>query len=246
MRSNYLFLAIVFLVTVLFTILVPFDRDSLSAHAQQSDPCSGISFPYTLPISSDWGNLANINQAIDCANTNPNTTEHIIDLNGQTITLTNWAETREGGNGLKSIRSNITVRNGELRRQPSAIGMRMFYVRPRAYLQLENITLRNGGHGNFSYDGGAIYNEGTLTISNSTITGSKTTYGAAIYNQPNSTLTINNSVISGNHASEFGGAIRSRGTIVINNSTIAGNYARVHGGGVSSAEGNVTITLIRG
>src|SRR5690606_18216201 len=63
----------------------------------------------------------------------------------------------------------------------------------------------------------------------------------AIYNQTIATLYLNNSVITGNLATERGGAIRSRGTMVISNSTIAGNYALLSGGGVSSAEGNVTI-----
>jgi autotransporter family porin len=239
MRSNYLFLAIVFLVTVFFTILVPFDRDSLSAQAQQSQACSAISFPYTLSGSTNTERVANLNVAIDCANAN--STADLIDLDGQSLTLTapiaNWG----GETGLKAIQSGLTIRNGEIIRDPNADGFRILAIASLAEVYLENLTLRNGGHGNFESDGAAIHNGGTLTVHNSTVTGGKTYYGAAIYNLSSGSLYLNNSVITGNLAIERGGAIRNRGTIVITNSTIAGNYASLSGGGVSIAEGDVTI-----
>jgi len=74
--------------------------------------------------------------------------------------------------------------------------------------------------------GGAIYNSGTLTINNSTISGNSA-YGAVggggggIYNA--SVAKINNSTIGGNGGSPFGGGIFNGGTATLQNSIVAGN-----------------------
>jgi len=70
-----------------------------------------------------------------------------------------------------------------------------------ANVTLSKVTVRNG----VSAFGGGIYNQGTLTVTNSTISGNLAAdswgyaYGGAIYNS--GTLAINNSTLSGNFAS---------------------------------------------
>jgi hypothetical protein len=114
-----------------------------------------------------------------------------------------------------------------------------------AHVTLSNLTIRNGK----ASSGAGINNSGTLTLTNSTVTGNwapvpcfpiglvclsrGTGSGGGIYNS--GALTISNSIISGNHAgsycnanpcSAFGGAIYNRGTqMKINNSTLTGNSA---------------------
>ncbi|RMF54433.1 MAG: hypothetical protein D6746_14330, partial [Bacteroidetes bacterium] len=114
---------------------------------------------------------------------------------------------------------------------------RTFYVMSGATLELNNVTVRNGIT---SFSGGAIFNNfgGTVTISNSTLSGnSATDYGGAIYNA--GMVTINNSTLSGNSAG-FGGAIYNFGTVTISNSTLSGNSATTQGGAIYNG---VTVDL---
>jgi len=96
---------------------------------------------------------------------------------------------------------------------------------------------------------GGILNGGTLTITNSTVTGnSASNEGGGILN--GGALTVISSTISGNRAGGFGennfpgngGGIFSQGTLTISNSTISGNSAwgdafkgPGYGGGISGA-----------
>ena len=114
-----------------------------------------------------------------------------------------------------------------------------------AHVTLSNLTIRNGK----ASSGAGIKNSGTLTLSNSTVTGNwapipchplglvclsyGTAYGGGIYNS--GALTISNSTITGNQAgsycngnpcSAFGGGIYNKGTLmVIKSSTLNGNFA---------------------
>jgi hypothetical protein len=76
---------------------------------------------------------------------------------------------------------------------------------------------------------GFIVNEGTLTLSNSTISGNT---GGGIYNQ-NGKLTLSDSVVSGNTAYrlEGGGITSSGGTLMLSDSTVSGNTQTGSGGG---------------
>jgi hypothetical protein len=97
-------------------------------------------------------------------------------------------------------------------------------------------------------EGGGLFNGGTLTIANSTISGNSgtgpTNNGGGISNA--GTLTVTNSIISGNKAdnNSSGGGIHNTGTMTITNSTISGNSANnsTPGGGGIKNEGTATIT----
>ncbi|MCA9967980.1 MAG: hypothetical protein KC423_27230, partial [Anaerolineales bacterium] len=76
------------------------------------------------------------------------------------------------------------------------------------------------------------YNNGNLTLTNSTVSGnSATNYGGGI-NFGSGTLTVINSTISGNTAN-YGGGIRNEGgTLTATNSTFSDNEATISGGGM--------------
>jgi hypothetical protein len=78
-------------------------------------------------------------------------------------------------------------------------------------------------------ESGPIFNEGTLTLSNSTVSGNSAFLGGGIVNL--GTLTLNNSTVSGNSA-DTGGGIVNFGTLSLNNSTVSGNSAGGDGGGI--------------
>ena len=92
--------------------------------------------------------------------------------------------------------------------------------------------------------GGGILNEGTLSLTNCTVSGNTTDIaGGGIYN--GATLTLANSTVSENIAGD-GGGIYNNGTLTLTNSTVSGNTAWA-GGGLGGGEGvNLysTLTLI--
>ena len=79
--------------------------------------------------------------------------------------------------------------------------------------------------------GGAIANwEGTLTISGSAFSGNSAEEGGAVYNAGE--LSITDSTFSGNLAGLWGGAIKNEGELGINNTAFGGNSAEVGGGAI--------------
>src|SRR5206468_3152328 len=91
-------------------------------------------------------------------------------------------------------------------------------------LTVSNSTL---SYNTASNGGGGIANDGTLTVSGSTLSGNSSAAGGGIANSQQGTLTISGSTLSGNSASE-GGGIENFGTVTVNNSSrITGNTALV-------------------
>lgn len=113
----------------------------------------------------------------------------------------------------------------------------LFYVAPYTHLELHDLTL-TGGSTPFG-GGGLIINEGMLTISGSSLSGSSATHGGAIENT--GTLIIRDSTLSGNSA-VFGGAITTHngGETTITNSTLSGNSAE-YGGALHVDDSSTTV-----
>jgi hypothetical protein len=127
---------------------------------------------------------------------------------------------------------------------------------------IQDMTIRNGSgvHGGISNngtvtisrstlsgnsasaDGGGIDSIGTVTISNSTISGNSTIQrGGGVANS--GTVTISNSTLSGNSTIQHGGGIASIGTATISKSTLSDNSATVDGGGIfNTGTGSATLT----
>jgi CSLREA domain-containing protein len=121
---------------------------------------------------------------------------------------------------------------------------RAFHVYPGRVAAISNVTIRNGyfAQGNvYGSDGGGIYNEGTLTVSNVTISANKVPGdGGGIFNGGNSYLIVENSTISQNYSNLYGGGIDNWGILDVRNSTLSENTARLAGGGIN---GGVTIKV---
>jgi hypothetical protein len=108
-------------------------------------------------------------------------------------------------------------------------------------MKLSNLIITKGSAGT----GGGVYNQGTLTIAQSTIIGNTSgSIAGGIFNYAGGNLTITQSTISGNTASTQGGGIYNAGTLTISASTISGNIASAAGGGISSASGTVSLTHV--
>jgi hypothetical protein len=104
-----------------------------------------------------------------------------------------------------------------------------------------------GSGGAFGYagggEGGGLYTYGTLTVSNSTLSGnSATDNGGGIYNYYG-TLTVSNSTLSNNSATDDGGGIFNYfGTLTVSNSTLNGNSASFSGGIDNFVFGKLTVS----
>lgn len=101
---------------------------------------------------------------------------------------------------------------------------------------LTNITL-SGNTGASS--GGGIYNSGTATLANVTLSGNAGTLGGGIYNSATATLT--NVTLSANSASSDGGGIANSSSVTLTNVTLSGNSA-IRGGGIRD---NLGVTTLR-
>jgi len=116
---------------------------------------------------------------------------------------------------------------------------RVFYVNtgnPGGNLTINGVTITNGTAGL----GGGIFNIGTITLTNSTVSGNTANNnGGGIFNNFGGTVTLTNSTVSGNTAN-YGGGIINDGTMTLTNSTVSGNTATFDGGGILNAR---TMTL---
>jgi hypothetical protein len=107
-------------------------------------------------------------------------------------------------------------------------------------LTLTNSTVsENSATGDYA-TGGGIANSGTLTLTNSTVSSNSTdAQGGGIDNTYEGTLTLTHSTVSGNNGS-YGGGIVNDGTLTLTHSAVSGNSAE-YGGGVVSY-GTLTLT----
>jgi predicted outer membrane repeat protein len=114
----------------------------------------------------------------------------------------------------------------------------------RGTLTVTNSTLS----GNSAEDeGGAIYNlVDTLTITNSTLSDNTAVRGGAIYIHVGTPLTITNSTFSDNTALAGGAIYNHAGTLRVNSSTFSGNSARSGGGIVNHYYLAVTDSVFSG
>ena len=109
-------------------------------------------------------------------------------------------------------------------------------------VSIANVTIKNGKPPQvFVQGGGILVSNGSLTLSNSTVTANAATAnGGGIFN--GGTLTLNGSSLVSNQATNLGGGLASiSGTATLNNSTVTGNTTTFGGGGIFSADSNTLI-----
>ena len=111
-------------------------------------------------------------------------------------------------------------------------------------VSISGVTVQNGNSvGTGSFGGGIYTLSGTLTFTNSTLSGNSADAGGGIFN--NSSVTLMNSTLSGNSARFSGGGIlSSSGAVILAISTLIGNSAGAgdFGGGIFINVGPVTLT----
>ena len=166
---------------------------------------------------------------------------------GSTQSLTAVDNTTLGPTGLPLITSKVTIRgrHSTIQRESDAPAFRILAVaRSGGDLTLHSTTVSGGENLPFTFPagGGGIANfYGTLTLTNSTVSGNYSAYllgGGGVYNLGTATLT--HSTVSGNIGDVGGGVfnggghVLNRGTLTLTNSTVSGNSSRRAGGVLNS------------
>jgi hypothetical protein len=115
---------------------------------------------------------------------------------------------------------------------------RVFHVHLNRFATISGVTIRNGFVAAPAV-GGGIYNEGSLTLNNTAITGNNASYGGGgIYTKGSSALT--NTTISQNNTDNNGGGLSTEGTTTTTNCTFSQNHAGSYGAGIENL-GSLTI-----
>ena len=154
-------------------------------------------------------------------------------LSGTTITLSNTL----------TINTNLTIDASAL---PGGLqingnhAVQIFNVASTITVFLNSLTITNGYSTN---NGGGIYNGGTLTLTNCTLSGNsaESDYGGGICNV--GLLTLNQCTLSGNSAAIYCGGIYNYDQLTLNQCTLSGNS----GGGIYNVGGtSMTNTIVAG
>jgi hypothetical protein len=161
---------------------------------------------------------------------------------GDEVVLLDKDVTLSGGwDGTFTTQSGTSTIDGEGSRRGMTVNSGVTAI-------VEHFVVQNGS----SVEGGGIYNHGTLTLTDSTVSDNTVSaadsYGGGIYNH--GTLTLTDSTVSGNTASSsefsYGGGIHNHyGTLTLTDSTVSGNTASInensYGGGISNHSGTLTL-----
>jgi hypothetical protein len=136
-------------------------------------------------------------------------------LSGATITLSNTL----------TINTNLTIDASALPGGLQINGndtVQIFNVASTITVFLNSLTITNAYSTN---SGGGIYNGGTATLNQCTLSGNSANYGGGIYNLEG-TLALNQCTLSGNSAFGYevgGGDIRNDGALTLSQCTLSGN-----------------------
>ena len=198
---------------------------------------SSASAASTVYVNATGGNDSN-NGTIDHPYQTIGQGINSVDENG-TVTIADGTYSGTGNTNL-TITKNMNI-TGQSQQGTIINGTDtnwIFNIQSGITVTITNLTITNST----SDDGGAIYNYGTLTITNSTLTGNTAkNLGGAIFNVGN--LTVTNSTFTDNNAKNgIGGAIcNNRGTLTVINSTFTDNTAYL-GGAIYNNHGTLTVT----
>jgi hypothetical protein len=162
----------------------------------------------------------------EVANANSgDTIQFAASLNGATITLNNTLDINKKLT-IDGTGDNITVNGG---------GNPVFLIEGGVTADINALTI-TGGTGNGFITAGGIYNAGSLSLTNSTVTGNSAAGSAGIHNTTTGTMTMIGDTVNNNTATGsagYGGGISNLGHLTIINCTIAANQA-FRGGGIAN------------
>lgn len=179
---------------------------------------------YVSPTGND-NNVGDVNNPFATIN-------KAIDSNVSNIHLSEGKFIGTGNNGLTIENKSITIIGAGADKTIIDLNKTQFMdIKSTSSVVLTNLTIING----YTKYGGAIYNNGNLTIQNCNFKNNSATSGGAIYNNGN--LDIYYSTFENNVVTDRGGAVLSYSYVGIYDST----FIRNKGTGTSSTGGSIYI-----
>jgi hypothetical protein len=148
-------------------------------------------------------------------------------LNGGVIPLTNLLDISKSLT-IDGAGSGITVSGGGMNR--------VFQIDAGINVVINGLKI-TGGEAPAFVPGGGIYNFGSLTLSNSTVTGNVAVSGGGIANANTGTMIMSGDTVNNNLSDSDGAGISNSGKLTIINCTIAANVtgsANAHGAGIAN------------
>ena len=186
-----------------------------------------------------------LRDAVLAANAEPDANTITFDFAAgpHTINLSSAA----AGPGLRHDNPGAGLGSLTVRRNASD-PFRIFTVAAGATVAISGLTITDGAAtlGITSCNsGGGILNMGTLTLTDSTVSGNSAHYcGGGICNWSSGSAQVINSTVTGNYSDNRGGGIGNRqGTLTVRNSTVSGNSSLFYGGGVWNYWSNVAVSV---
>jgi CSLREA domain-containing protein len=175
------------------------------------------------------GNSGDLRYCIDHANFNPGantiTFDPTVFATHQTITLGSNALVLVNSTGLQTITgpaAGVTI----------DAGSKSVAFKVDGNASMTGLTVANGGTSGGTTQGGDIFNEGSLTLTDCTITGGVAADGGGLYNSPAGVVTLNNCTISGSVAAFNGGGLFNQGKAYVTGGSFSSDSAIAGGGGV--------------
>src|SRR6516162_5724256 len=169
---------------------------------------------------------------------------------GDTIDATGVSGTILLTSGELQINHNVTIKGpGAENLSVNGNAASIVFDNTAANVTISGLTITNG-HDTNGGTGGAIYNTGGLTLSDSIVSNSVASFGGGGIYGNEATLTVINCTITSNSVtgvggfgSGSGGGISSfGGTVTVINSTISNNKATCRGGGINATSAQLTVT----
>ena len=220
MRNKLAILTLLILFIVSISCVSAEDSNSVSV---LSDSNSDV---YVSPTGND-NNVGDVNNPFATIN-------KAIDSNVSNIHLSEGKFIGTGNNGLTIENKSITIIGAGADKTIIDLNKTQFMdIKSTSSVVLTNLTIING----YTKYGGAIYNNGNLTIQNCNFKNNSATSGGAMYSGTTANLNIYSSTFEDNVVTNNGGAVFSYSYVGIYDST----FLRNKGTGTYSTGGSIYI-----
>ena len=120
----------------------------------------------------------------------------------------------------------------------------IFAISQSTVVNIRNLTIQNGNASFLGNSGGAIFNEGRVTLTNCTLSGNSAAGAGGGIHNIGGTATLTNCTLSENSAGTSGGGLYNEitATAMLTNCTLDGNSAITSGGGIYNNSGTAMLT----
>ena len=174
----------------------------------------------------------------------------ILTLNGSVVD----GNSAEQGGGIDNEFGTVELTDSTVSGNQAASGGGGLFNDPNSQAALTDSTINDNqaiGGGSFAAEGGGLYNQGALELSNVTVSNNEARdSGGGIYNGGGGNIAaLTNSSVISNSATHGGGIVNDGGAMELTHSTISGNEAvGGAGGGIRNFDGAVSFknSLIAG